>query len=340
MRLLTVSSAHLGAPIAALCVVLAVLTAPTVAHAQRRGRVGPSSSGAGSTSASTQAGASASGAASGAPAPDTIAGQLAAIRELILHASYRQALPEVRRYLDRADLDASQRNIGLELQATIHLALRDEVSARQAFQQLLSRDPEHRLSDPDASPVVLSAFARARAQARPVTVTMAHDPPLLTRRRAPLISVRLEEGADAVSEIRMHHRVRGSPDVGTVVMRIGQLATAEGRLPLAADDNAYTAEYWLEAVAPSGYVLARRGTEAQPIAVAVPQQTTETRIVEVAVPGGGQAESNDVTEEPWFWVVVGVVVLGGAGAGIGIAIATSGPDSGSLGNIALPLAEF
>jgi hypothetical protein len=333
---------RLEASVVVLFVVLAATCVPVVASAQRRGSRGAGDSGQ-SSSAGPADGASAGSSGSGgaAPAADTIAGQLATIRDLILRANYRLALPEVRRFLERSDLDASQRNVGLELQATIYLALRDEVSARQTFQQLLSRDPEHRLSDADASPVVLSAFARARSQARPVPVTLAHDPPLLTRRRAPLVSVRIEEGANAVSEIRMHHRVRGSTEVGTVVMRIGQLATAEGRLPLAAEDNAYTAEYWLEAVAPSGFVLARRGSEAQPIAIAIPQQTTETRIVEVSVPGGtDRAQSGDVTEESWFWILVGVVVLGGAGAGIGIAVATSGPESGSLGNIALPIVAF
>lgn len=263
--------------------------------------------------------------------------ELAAARELVLHASYRPALASTQRYLERGDLSAVQRNAGLELVAIIHLALRDEVSARQALGQLYARDPDFRLTDPDASPVVLSAVARARAQARPVTVTLAHDPPLLTRRRAPLVSVRVEEGADAVSEIRMHHRVRGGTNVETVVMRLGELATAEGRLPVSSDPAAYTAEYWLEAVAPSGYVLARRGSEAQPVAVNIPIETVEVRVetrTEIV------ETQTDIASEPWFWVLIGLVVAGGAGAGVGIAFATQGPQDGTLGTITLPLVEF
>jgi len=263
--------------------------------------------------------------------------QLAAARELVLHASYRPALSAAQTYLERADLSAAQRNAGLELVAIIHLALRDEVSARQALAQLYARDPDFRLSDPDASPVVLSAVGRARAQARPVTVTMAHDPPLLTRRRAPLISVRLEEGADAVAEIRMHHRVRGSTNVETVVMRIGQQATAEGRLPVSTDPAAYRAEYWLEAVAPSGYVLARRGSAAQPVGIDIPIETVEVRVETRTEVVETQA---DIASEAWFWVLVGLVVVGGAGAGVGIAFATQGPQDGTLGTLQLPLAEF
>ncbi|MBX7195435.1 MAG: hypothetical protein K1X94_25490 [Sandaracinaceae bacterium] len=263
--------------------------------------------------------------------------ELSAARELVLHASYRPALTATQRYLERGDLSALQRNAGLELVAIIHLALRDEVSARQALNQLFSRDPDFRLTDPDASPVVLSAVARARAQARPVAVTLAHDPPALSRRRAPLISVHIEEGADAVAEIRMHHRVRGQTNVETVVMRVGELATAEGRLPLTADPGAYTAEYWLEAVAPSGFVLARRGSETQPISLAIPIETVEVRVetrTEVV------ETQTDIASEPWFWVLIGLVVVGGAGAGVGIAFATQGPQDGSLGTITLPLTEF
>ncbi len=263
--------------------------------------------------------------------------QLAAARELVLHASYRPALSAAQTYLERADLSAAQRNAGLELVAIIHLALRDEVSARQALAELYARDPDFRLSDPDASPVVLSAVGRARAQARPITVTMAHDPPLLTRRRAPLISVRLEEGANAVAEIRMHHRVRGSTTVETVVMRIGQEATAEGRLPVSTDPAAYRAEYWLEAVAPSGYVLARRGSEAQPVGIDIPIETVEVRVETRTEVVETQA---DIASEAWFWVLVGLVVVGGAGAGVGIAFATQGPQDGTLGTLQLPLAEF
>lgn len=274
---------------------------------------------------------------SNAQTPDGPDAELRAARELVLRASYRPALAATQTFLQRADLDAAQRNAGLELLAIIHLALRDEVSARRALGELFSRDPDFRLTDPDASPVVLSAVARARAQARPIPVTMAHDPPQLSRRRPPLISVRLEEGASAVAEVRMHHRVRGNDAVETVVMRIGQEFTAEGRLPLIADPSPYTAEYWLEAVAPSGYVLARRGSPERPLSVEIPAETVEVRVETRTEVVETQA---DIASEPWFWVLVGLVVLGGAGAGIGIGVAAQGPQDGSLGTILLPLAEF
>ncbi len=268
--------------------------------------------------------------------------QLAAARELVLHASYRNALPACVTYLERSDLSAVQRNQGLELLAIIHLALRDEVSARQALSELLARDPDYRLSDPDVSPVVLSAFARARAQARPVAVVLAHDPPLLTRRRAPLVSVRVEENGGAVSEIRLHHRQRGERRAGTVVLRLGAEATAEGRLPLASEDTAYTAEYWIEAVAPSGFVLGRRGSETEPLAIVIPASAPETIVVRGADPvGPTQPQGGDVTSEAWFWALIGVVVVGAAaGVTVGVVLGGQGAQDGSLGNINLPLVAF
>src|SRR5690349_13010640 len=82
---------------------------------------------------------------------------------MVLYARYREALPHIRAYLARTDLSATQRNAGLEMLATIAIAMRDRSGAQEALNQLYSRDPGHQLSDPDASPPVLSAFGRARS---------------------------------------------------------------------------------------------------------------------------------------------------------------------------------
>ena len=85
------------------------------------------------------------------PQPDAA---LAEIREMALYARYREALEAVNRYLERADLTAAQRNAGLEVLATVHIAMRDTTRARVALELLFSRDPGHQLTDPDASPPV------------------------------------------------------------------------------------------------------------------------------------------------------------------------------------------
>lgn len=278
----------------------------------------------------------------GAVAQDSPDAQLAGVRELVLHADYRNALVAAQAFLERTDLSAAQRNAGLEASATIHLALRDEGAARQELAELFARDPGHRLSDPDASPVVQSAFARARESSAPVAVAIEHEPPVLERRASPMIAVRVGENAGAVHEMRVGYRQRGDARASTSVLPLDPNGVAEGRLPLAGDDAAYALEYWLEAVAPSGHVLARHGSSAEPLVVLVPARAvvvaaTATPEEAPTAPAGG----GDVTGEAWFWIVIGVVVVGaGVGAGVGVALGSEGPQDGSLGNVTLPLVRF
>ena len=108
------------------------------------------------------------GAAGPAAAQDeemTAGDELEAIRELTLYARYREALDAVEPFLARTDLTAEQRNSGLEVKAIVHLAIREQRPAQETLELLYRRDPGHRLSDADASPVVVSAFARARERA-------------------------------------------------------------------------------------------------------------------------------------------------------------------------------
>lgn len=267
--------------------------------------------------------------------------ELGAVRELVMYANYRAALPAVRALLGRTDLTAQQRNAGLEVLATVDLALRDERGAREALAQLYARDPGHRLTDPDASPVVQSAFARAREGARAVSVTIEHAPPVLERRVAPEIDARIGEGVDAVHDIQVAYRERGETRWTHVQLGL-EGGAANGRLPITRDDDAaFTIEYYLEARAPSSTVLASVGSPEAPLSIEVPAApvVVAAPIEEAPVPvptGGG-----DVTGEAWFWVVIGVLVAGaGVGIGVGVVLGGQGPENGSLGNVTLPLGVF
>src|SRR5690606_25313135 len=119
------------------------------------------------------------------------------------------------------DLDAAQRNTGLEVLATVHIAMRDRQGAERVLAQLYARDPGHRLSDPDASPPVLSAFGRARSNPpSPVEVELSHSPPSLEQRRPPVIEVRLGANADAVHEVRLRYRQGDEEALTTLVMSV------------------------------------------------------------------------------------------------------------------------
>lgn len=284
------------------------------------------------------------GCASRAQAQGSVDEDLAAIREQVLHASYRTAATAVDAYLARRDLDASRRNAGLELGAIVRLALRDEAGAATALAELYARDPGHRLTDPDASPVVQSAFARARGTATPRRATMVSETPArLERRIAPVVSIRITEGADAVHELRLSYRNEGQTRFATQVLTPDADGTATASLPLAADvAGPQVVEFYVEALAPSATVIGTLGSAAALERVAVPGAAEVVIAGDAGSSGATDAGGGgNIAEEWWLWTLVAVVVVGaGVGIGVGVAVSQPGPQDGSLGNVTLPLLTF
>ena len=276
----------------------------------------------------------------------TVDEDLAAIRELVLHATYRDALARATSYLARADLDASHRAAGLEVRAIVQLALRDETGARTTLAELYARDPGHRLEDPDASPVVQSAFAHARESAAPLAVALDDRTETApTTRGTPEVSVAVGEHGDAVQELRVSYRRAGDSRWLTALVSPDETGTATSPLAISGTAGAaYEVDYHVEALAPSGTVIARLGSADAPLHIAMPAASTsgdahfadDEHPVVPATPGGG------VETEAWFWVVMGVLVVGaGVGVGVGVAVGTTPTaTSGSLDTVTLPLVSF
>ncbi len=280
-------------------------------------------------------------AAAQGPSPEQA---LSEIREMALYARYREALQAAQTFLERTDLDAAQRNTGLEVLATMHIALRDQSSAGRVLQQLYARDPEHRLSDPDASPPVLSAFGRARSNPPPpIEVELAHEPPSLDERRPPILEVRLGANADAVQEVRLRYRQADDAELTTLVMNVAE-GVARARLPVLERSEAYDVRYFVEALAPSGATIATRGSESEPLSFTMPAARASASV------GGGGGGSGGGGGEPvatggddlwWLWTIIGLAVAGGAAVGIFFAVQeATAPANGSLDTIQLPLVRF
>ncbi|MDQ3036000.1 MAG: hypothetical protein M3Y87_26590 [Myxococcota bacterium] len=285
--------------------------------------------------------------ASPAAAQDAPDAAIAAARELVLYARYPEAIAAGEELLARGDLSAAQHNAALELIATAQLANRQSDDARRTLATLYARDPGHRLSDADASPPVISAFARAReAQPGPIAVELQHrSPGTLARREPPSIEVRAIEGADAIAEMRLAYRTAGEPGFSQVVMNARSGGVWVGRIPVVgSSDRAIDVAYYVLASAPSGAELASVGSEGEPLQLRVPAEVPDPRGVAIAaiegsqripVDGGGGG-GGSVVEEAWFWIVIGVLVAGGVTAGVLVGTADpGGPDQGTLGTVTL-----
>jgi hypothetical protein len=279
-------------------------------------------------------------AAASARAQTAAEAELATIREEVLYASYVDAITHARALLDRTSLSAAERNDTLELLATAQIATQEADSARATLAQLFARDPGFRLTDADASPPVVSAFARAReSHPPPVTVTLAHTSPgTLARRESPTITVRVTAGADAIDEVRLAYRHGAEGGFSRVVLDRRADGSFTGRIPVVGEaDSAIDVAYYLSAVAPSGTEIGRLGSATEPLALRIPREAapaTAAPVVAEAPPvdqGGG-----DVASEPWFWIVIGAVAIGaGIGIGFGVDAASRGPEPGTLGVVTL-----
>jgi hypothetical protein len=268
---------------------------------------------------------------------------LAGVREQIMYANYPEAIAGANAVLARTDIDARTRNTALELLATAQIASRAADDARATLATLYARDPGHRLSDPDASPPVISAFARAReAQPRPVDVRITHRTPILARRESPSIEVSLASNADAVDEVRLVYRQGSEAGWSRVVMNRRPDGTYAARIPVVGpSDQAVDVAYHVLATAPSGAELAHAGTEAEPLSLRIPPEAT-TAIVAAgptidptAGTGPTEPSGTNVAEEWWFWTLIGVVVVGGVVTGVVVGTQTQGIPDGTLGTVVL-----
>jgi hypothetical protein len=277
--------------------------------------------------------------------------ELGPIRELVFQAQFGEAISSARSYLDRTDLSAQDRNAGLELLAVAQIANRQQADATQTLALLYSRDPGHRLTDPDASPPVLSAFARAReAHPPPVPISIEHTTPTLVRREPPSLSVRIAEGDDAVHEVRLVYRM-GDEGASRVVMTRRADGTYNARIPVIGDAaHAVDVAYHIIALAPSGAELSHRGTDAEPLQlripaegatqVAVPREIDE-RPPPIDAPPPQPQGGGSVAEEWWFWTIIILVVAGAAvTTGVLLGPAQEGPEQGTLGSVRLMSIEL
>ncbi len=266
---------------------------------------------------------------------------LAEVREMILYARYDEAIAAAEALAGASGLTARQINAALELLATARVATGDDAGAQRALARLYARDPQHRLSDPDPSPHVASAFARAREAApEPVAVTLDWGLRPTERREAPGVAVRITEGADAVQEVRLSYRQGDDTSFNRIEMTREESGVYKARIPLlSATGDAYDVSFYVEAFAPSRAPLARLGSDASPLSLTVPAAHEGTSVVSSGDADGtaNDEEGGGVATKWWFWTLLVAVVAGGVTAAILLGPASEGPETGSLGSATLGL---
>ncbi len=276
------------------------------------------------------------------PVADDPAAILTRAREALTYAQFPDAIRLLEPLVGRADLPARQRVGALETLAESYIASNRSTEARRTVETLFALDPGHNLSDPDASPPISRFFAKIKRDFRPPEhVRLQHQPiSNLSTRTAVRVVVFVEAGADAIDELRLIYGSGSDPSRARVTL--AGAAERSAVIPvIEVGREAYTVEYRIEAVAPSGFVLASAGSDRAPLTFRVPSEAESLRRVGAremapAGPTPPRPSSGGVFGQWWFWTAVGVVAVAAGGGAYVVLNQPSPPRSGTLGNERVP----
>lgn len=190
-----------------------------------------------------------------------------------------------------------------ELLGVSAAATEDLERARDYFVRMLALDPAANLDD-TVPPRLRAPFLEARGTVSSRTERLEVSVGLARARSA--LHVELTDPFQLAVTVRVHARLEGSVDYVTreSAAQPNTLAQLDGA------SDADRVEYWLEVVDRFGNQVLTRGGEFEP------------RVVGRERTGAGGAASDEgggVLSEPWFWTVVGVVVVG-AGVATGVVL--------------------
>lgn len=264
--------------------------------------------------------------------PDEV---LAELQDLLVRARFSHTLPAVEALLDRDDLTAAQRNEALEVRAVTEIALGQE-QAEATLAELYRRDPGHRLGNPDLGPSVQAAFARAREKAREgahANVDVGEVEIEADEEGSPFATVEIGGVTDAVQEVVLAFREGDGGDFTRLTLRREAPGRARARLPLVSGGQLV---HYVDALAPSGAVLARSGSPDEPLVAELPEIDRAPGPLDLQVPADtAEDDSGSILGEWWFWSAVAVVVGASVGGYFLFGPPSQGPEAGSLGQGAL-----
>jgi hypothetical protein len=243
------------------------------------------------------------------------------IAALVTHAEHDHAQAALEHYLEQPALSAADRNRALELMAVLRIAERDMEAAMETLHVLFRRDPGHVLSGVDPSPLLASVFANARrGVARTVDVALSHEPASGRHGSAYPVPIAIGTGLDAVHAVAVEYWLGDDVMTTRIVLTPSEDGTLTGQIALP-NHGAHGVRYWVEALAPSGAVLARVGAPSAPLRALVPASPTLESDWAHQTTSTWRAADRDgprVVRKWWFWTLVGIAATSTA-ASIGLA---------------------
>lgn len=264
---------------------------------------------------------------------ETVDQRLSEARAQFQQLEYERAIRLLRPIVELPRATKRQKIDALELLGLSELTLGRERKAREAFENLLSLDPRHKLHDPSGSPklrqfyeAVKRSFIPDYKQAARPGARIEHTPPeTATAGHQIVLRARIEGGERSLSSVVVRWRRSRDRAYHTVRMR-GTSERLEARLLAPRSAHDYVIVYFLEALDSGGQPLARRGQPENPL--------------ELTVEGSGGApprsgrDRRDRAAPPfytrwWFWTLIGVAVAGGVAATAAV-LANQGVPDGTL----------
>jgi hypothetical protein len=183
-----------------------------------------------------------------------------------------------------------------ELLGVSSAAVGENERARDFFVRMLAIDVSADLDD-TVPPRLRAAFLEARGIVTSRPERLGAEVGLARVQSA--LHVALTDRFQLGRTVRVHARLEGTLEFST-------REEAAQPVMFARLDGASTAdrvEYWVELVDPFGNQILVLGTEFEPRVVG--------RVATAPAGGGGGGGGADIVSEPWFWIVIGVVVVGG-----------------------------
>ena len=186
-------------------------------------------------------------------------------------------------------------------------AVGDNRGARDAYRRLLALEPDATL-EVSVAPRLREPFYSARAywEGRPpfgIRVTFGRGG----------LTLNLEDPLNLAATISVSSRAGSESAFQTERLEAAEFLGL--RVPGAA--AARQIEYYLTVYDEFQNTLLRRGTSVDPVVLSAP------RIAQPAQVSPSPDDSSTLFEEPWFWVVAGVVVAAGLGVAVGLALSDS-----------------